>query len=118
MTSANTLSIVGPVQISRTDLRVLSGGKSSAGNDLGGERFERRASERTNNARAPQIVLSSHSGTTTSQIDDVPRLNAAFVAQALAQVMTPSGPDATSALAAYQRNHVRRGRGLLLDDTL
>jgi hypothetical protein len=118
MTVANTLAIVGPVQVSRADIRALSGGKSSAGNDLGAEHFERRASERANNARAPQIVALSRSGTDSSPADDAPRLNAAFVAQALAQVMAPPSPDAPSALAAYQRDHVRGFRGCLLDDTL
>jgi hypothetical protein len=118
MTAANTLSIVGPAEFAGASARVLSGGKSSAGNDLGAERFERRASERTNAPRATPNIPSCQIETDSSVIEIVPRLNAAFVAQALGQVMPPAIPDTPSALAAYQRNHVRRYGGLLLDSTL
>ena len=118
MTVANSLSIVAPVAFTGANTRVLSGGKSSAGNDLGAERFERRAGERTNAARATPRTPPFQNDTGSSPIEIIPRLNAAFVAQALGQVMAPAIPDAPSAFAAYQRNYVRRYGGLLLDSTL
>jgi hypothetical protein len=118
MTAANTLSIVGRVEFAGANARVLSVGKSSAGNDLGAERFERRAGERANTPRAIPKNSPSQNDTDSSVIEIEPRLNAAFVAQALGQVMAPAVPDAPSALAAYQRNHVRLRGGFLLDSTL
>lgn len=118
MTAANTLSIVGRVEFAGANARVLAGRKPSAGNDLGGERFERRADARTNVPRATPNASPSQNDTDSSIIDIVPRLNAAFVAQALGQVMATAIPNPASTLAAYQRNDVRRYGGLLLDSTL
>jgi hypothetical protein len=118
MTAANTLAIVGRVEFAGVNVRVLPGGKASDGNDLGSDRFERRADERANAQRATPKTLPCQNDTDSSVIEIVPRLNAAFVAQALGQVLAPAMPDAASTLAAYQRNHIRRYGGLLLDSTL
>jgi hypothetical protein len=58
----------------------------------------------------------SHSGTTSNApLWNGPRLQAAFVAQVLGQVLAPQTGDRQSALAAYQRDDVRRLQSRLLD---
>jgi hypothetical protein len=58
----------------------------------------------------------SHSGTTSNApLWNGPRLQAAFVAQVLGQVLSPPSSNPQSALAAYQRNDVRVLQSRLLD---
>jgi hypothetical protein len=58
----------------------------------------------------------SHSGTeSNAPLWNGPRLQAAFVAQVLGQVLAPHTSDPRLALAAYQRDDVRRWQSRLLD---
>jgi hypothetical protein len=58
----------------------------------------------------------SHSGTNSNApLWNGPRLQAAFVAQVLGQVLAPQSSDPRLALAAYQRDDVRRLQRRLLD---
>jgi hypothetical protein len=58
----------------------------------------------------------SHSGTkSNAPLWNGPRLQAAFVAQVLGQVLAPQIADPRLALAAYQRDDVRRLQSRLLD---
>ena len=58
----------------------------------------------------------SHSGTTSNApLWNGPRLQAAFVAQVLGQVLAPQASSPHLALAAYQRDDVRRLQRRLLD---
>jgi hypothetical protein len=59
---------------------------------------------------------SSRSGTTSSASHwNGPRLQAAFVAQVLGQVLAPQARDPGLAFAAYQRDDVRTRQSRLLD---
>jgi hypothetical protein len=58
----------------------------------------------------------SHSGTdSAAPLWNGPRLQAAFVAQVLGQILAPQTSDPRLAFAAYQQNDVRRLQSRLLD---
>ena len=110
MTATGSAMIAAATRVASADVRVLQGENARTGNGLGGERFAYRLAERAQGARPPR-QKSSHSGTSPSTpLRSGPRLVSAFVAQALGQVMTADAGDRRSALAAYERNDVRRGR--------
>lgn len=71
--------------------------------------------ERVRNAYSDRR-RASHSGTeSNAPLWNGPRLQAAFVAQVLGQILAPQTSDPRSALAAYQQNDVRRLQSRLLD---
>jgi hypothetical protein len=118
MTISDSLPIVAASDLARSAMRVPPGKNARNGNGLGGDRLAGGARE--NVGAAPTVHLAvSYSGTESrTPMWDGPRLTAAFVAQALGQVMAGGAPDPRSALAAYERDHIRGNNSLLLDSEI
>jgi len=115
MTDACTLPIVAASGIARS--RVVVGRIEKPRCDKGlrdnvtAQTPEESAERARGDRRRP-----SHSGTeSNAPLWNGPRLQAAFVAQVLGQVLTPRTNDPRLALAAYQRDDVRRPQSRLLD---
>ena len=100
---ARSAAVVSPIEKPRCDKGFQENATAQTPRESAGEpRSERRRS--------------SHSGTTSNApLWNGPRLQAAFVAQVLGQVLSPPAINPQSAFAAYQRNDVRVLQSRLLD---
>lgn len=116
MTDACTFAIVAATGIARSRAVVPRIEKPCGDKELHERVDLQPPGDSTNDARR-EPRRPSHSGTTSNApLWNGPRLQAAFVAQVLGQVLAPPSSNPQSALAAYQRNDIRVLQSRLLDD--
>ena len=115
MTDACTLPIVAASGVARSRSVVARIEKPRCDKGLQENVTTQASHETARNARGDH-KRASHSGTeSNAPLWNGPRLQAAFVAQVLGQVLAPPIRDPRLALAAYQRDDVRRLQSRLLD---
>jgi len=115
MTDACTFAIVAATGIARSRAVVPRIEKPCGDKELHERVDLQPPGDSTNDARR-EPRRPSHSGTTSNApLWNGPRLQAAFVAQVLGQVLAPQASSPHLALAAYQRDDVRGLQRRLVD---
>jgi hypothetical protein len=118
MTDACTFPIVAANGIARSRAIVASAGKPRCDKGLQENVTAQAARNEAQDARSGR-GQESRSGTySNAPLWNGPRLQAAFVAQVLGQVLAPQTGDLRLAIAAYQRDHVRGLQSRLLDSAI
>jgi hypothetical protein len=115
MTDACTFPVVAASGIARSRAVVTAVEKPCCDKGLQENVTAQPPRERANDVRSERRRASQSGTTSNAPLWNGPRLQAAFVAQVLGQVLAPQTGDPQLALAAYQRDDVRRLQSRLLD---